>query len=171
MAANAGDEPGHHPDDSASDQCARDFSESGAQHAAQGEGENENNGRVLPDVGIACRLRLVGRRQGFAVDDADDLSDPGSRNLVLQIGEAYFHGFVVRHGGQVRGYVDRCPHTGVPLTGKVDGYLTPDNTLIVCSWHGALFRPEDGLCVGGPCAGARLSPWSVTVKGDYLKTA
>ena len=41
-----------------------------------------------------------------------ELADPGARSFVLQIGEAFFHGFVVRKDGQVAGYVDRCPHQG-----------------------------------------------------------
>jgi hypothetical protein len=27
------------------------------------------------------------------------------------------------------------------------------------------------MCVGGPCTGARLSPWAVAAKGQYLETA
>ncbi len=30
-----------------------------------------------------------------------DIADPGSRGFVLQIGEAFFHGFVVRKDGVV----------------------------------------------------------------------
>ena len=93
------------------------------------------------------------------------LPDPGARNFVLQIGEAFFHGFVVRRGGRVSGYVDRCPHAGFPLAQALDQYLTRDGELILCSWHGALFRPEDGQCVGGPCAGQALTPWPVEVEG------
>lgn len=98
------------------------------------------------------------------------LQDPGARNLVLQIGDAYFHGFLVRVGDAVHGYVDRCPHAGLPLAQKLDGYLTPDKSLIACSWHGALFRPGDGVCVGGPCAGARLTPWPVRVEEGMVVT-
>ena len=100
----------------------------------------------------------------------DDLADPGARNFVLQIGKAYFHGFVVRRGEEVRGYVDRCPHAGLPLAQKLDDYLTPKKDWIACSWHGALFRIDDGRCVGGPCAGASLTPWPVHVQDGWLLT-
>ena len=82
-----------------------------------------------------------------------------------------FHGFVVRRGGAVFGYVDRCPHAGVPLAQTLDQYLTADRSLIVCGWHGALFEIADGRCVGGPCAGARLTPWPVTVADGTITTA
>jgi nitrite reductase/ring-hydroxylating ferredoxin subunit len=101
----------------------------------------------------------------------DALPNPGARNFVLQIREAYFHGFVVRKGDQVFGYVDRCPHAGFPLAQELDRYLTRDGDLIMCSWHGALFRPHDGLCVGGPCGGARLTPWPVEVADGVVRTA
>ena len=101
----------------------------------------------------------------------DDLSDPGARSLVLQIGEAFFHGFLVRKDGRVAGYVDRCPHAVHPLALELDRYLTPDGELILCGWHGAVFEPLTGLCVGGPCAGGRLTPWPVQVVGGVVRTA
>ena len=100
----------------------------------------------------------------------DLLEDPGARNFVLQIGEAFFHGFVVRRGEEVHGYVDRCPHMGLPLSQKLDDYLTPKKDFIACAWHGALFRPEDGMCVGGPCSGQRLTPWPVRVEDGWIVT-
>ena len=100
-----------------------------------------------------------------------DIADPGSRAFVLQIGEAFFHGFVVRKDGQVAGYVDRCPHQGLPLAQILDHYLTPAGDQIACSWHGALFEIESGTCVGGPCPGARLTPWPVAVRDGRLLTA
>ena len=68
----------------------------------------------------------------------------------------------------MRGYIDRCPHAGMPLALLPNRYLTREGDLIVCSSHGALFRPDDGLCVGGPCAGKWLTPWPVMTKGGAL---
>jgi len=101
----------------------------------------------------------------------NDIADPGSRGFVLQIGEAFFHGFVVRRGGEIAGWVDRCPHQGFPIAIEIDRYLTPDGSLILCGWHGAVFEPIGGKCVGGPCAGARLTPWPVVVSGAVIRTA
>jgi len=99
------------------------------------------------------------------------IADPGARSFVLQIGEAFFHGFVVRKNGQVAGYVDRCPHQGFPLALELDRYLTPDGSLILCGWHGAVFEPLTGECTGGPCAGGRLTPWPVVVSDGLIRTA
>jgi len=115
--------------------------------------------------------RLTHTRAGITLCRLDDIADPGARNIVIEIGGRRFFGFVVRRGGEVHGYVDRCPHQGLPLAQVLDDYLTPDGALIACSWHGALFRPDDGACVGGPCVGARLTPWPVTVADGMVVTA
>ncbi len=92
-----------------------------------------------------------------------DLEDPGARGFPFREGESLFLGFVVRKGDRVTGYVDRCPHAGMPLAMAPNRYLTREGDLILCSTHGALFRLEDGVCVGGPCAGAALRAWPVDV--------
>jgi nitrite reductase/ring-hydroxylating ferredoxin subunit len=98
------------------------------------------------------------------------IGDGRARNFVLQVRAGRFHGFVVRQGTAVHGYVDRCPHAGVPMAQQLDNYLTPGGDLIVCSWHGALFRIGDGLCIGGPCVGQRLTPWPVAVSDGEIVT-
>jgi len=115
--------------------------------------------------------RVFATPAGVTLCRLEDLPDPGARNFVLQIGERRFHGFVVRRGQIVHGYVDRCPHMGLPLAQQLDRYLTPDSSLIACSWHGALFRLDDGDCLGGPCAGAALTPWPVSVQARQVVTA
>ena len=117
------------------------------------------------------RKRVWATPAGVALCAETDIADPGARSFVLQIGEAFFHGFVVRKEGQVAGFVDRCPHQGFPLAMELDRYLTPDGALILCGWHGAVFEPLTGACVGGPCAGGRLTPWPVAAVGGLVRTA
>ena len=100
-----------------------------------------------------------------------DIAEPGSKGFMFREEEKLFFGFVVRRAGEVRGYVDRCPHTGLPLALMPDRFLTPENDLILCSSHGALFRIVDGFCLAGPCAGKRLWPWPVRVEGDAVVAA
>jgi len=100
-----------------------------------------------------------------------DIAEPGAKGFFFRAGEQIFMGFVVRRDGEVRGFVDRCPHTGTPLAAVADRYLTRAGDLIVCSTHGAMFRPGDGLCLAGPCEGRSLWPWPVTVVGDEVRTA
>jgi len=97
-----------------------------------------------------------------------DVPDPGSKGFYFRAGDKLFMGFVVRKDGGVFGYVDRCPHTGLPLAAVPDRYLTRENDLILCTSHGALFRIGSGLCVAGPCAGRALWPWPVRVEGGEV---
>jgi nitrite reductase/ring-hydroxylating ferredoxin subunit len=97
-----------------------------------------------------------------------DIPDPGARGFHFRRGEALFLGFVTRIGGQVRGWIDRCPHAGMPLAVVPGRYLTREGDLILCGSHGALFRPADGLCLAGPCAGKALAPWPVRLEGEQV---
>jgi nitrite reductase/ring-hydroxylating ferredoxin subunit len=115
-------------------------------------------------------VRLSSTPPGVELGPLDLIADPGSRGFVLQLRAGRFHGFVVRRDGEVRGYVDRCPHQGLPLAQQLDAYLAPVGNLIQCSWHGALFAIEDGACVGGPCFGAGLTPWPVQVRDGVIVT-
>lgn len=115
--------------------------------------------------------RLSQAPAGVRLCAFDDLKQGAARNFVLQMKAGRFHGFVVRRGDEVFGYVDRCPHAGLPLARKLDEYLTPDGGHIVCSWHGAMFRIDDGACLGGPCSGQSLQVWPVTLESDWVVTA
>ncbi len=107
---------------------------------------------------------------GVKLGALDIVPDGGARNFVLQMRAGRFHGFVVRDGADVHGYVDRCPHMGLPLAQELDAYLSPLGDVIVCSWHGALFDKTTGTCVAGPCTGQKLTAWPVGVSDGVLVT-
>ncbi|WP_404338433.1 Rieske (2Fe-2S) protein [Sphingomonas sp. MMS12-HWE2-04] len=115
--------------------------------------------------------RLIETPRNVTLGPLDLIPDGSARNFVLELRAGRFHGFVVRQGEAVHGYVDLCAHMALPLAQTLDAYLTPDGALIQCSWHGALYRIEDGICIGGPCTGARLRPWPVAVRDGMLVTA
>ncbi len=114
--------------------------------------------------------RLTETPPGVRLAALDDIADGTARNFVLQMKAGRFHGFIVRKGDRIFGYRDRCPHMGLPLAQELDRYLTSGGELISCSWHGALFRIEDGACVGGPCSGARLSVWPIGICDGVIVT-
>ncbi len=97
-----------------------------------------------------------------------DLLDPGARSFRVGEGAWPLRAFVVRHGEQVRAYVNRCPHAGHPLDLVPGRFLVTDGSAIQCSSHGAQFDPEDGLCFIGPCAGRALQPIPITVSDDQI---
>ncbi len=69
--------------------------------------------------------------------------------------------FIVNHDGRHCAYVNRCPHTGGPLDVWPNEFLTEDGRHLICATHGAVFVPDTGLCVGGPCVGDALQSLSV----------
>ncbi|RSU57783.1 Rieske (2Fe-2S) protein [Sphingobium yanoikuyae] len=115
--------------------------------------------------------RLFATPAGVRLCPTAQIADGKARNFVLQMRAGRFHGFAVRDGDHVAGFVDQCPHAGLPLAQQLDDYLTPDGSHIRCSWHGALFRRDDGVCVGGPCVGQRLTSWPLAIADGWIVTA
>ena len=98
----------------------------------------------------------------------DDLADPGSREFKWGTGIWPLEFFAVRKGGRVTGYVNRCPHAGNPLNWQPDRFLNREGDLIQCNSHGALFRIDDGVCVGGPCPGEVLESVTLRVEDGLI---
>jgi len=76
--------------------------------------------------------------------------------------------FAVRRGEHVMVYVNSCPHIGTPLDWMPDRFFDRSGELLLCGTHGALFRPDDGVCVRGPCFGKRLQQAPVRVEGGMI---
>lgn len=68
--------------------------------------------------------------------------------------------FALRTGAGVRAFLNVCAHRNQPVV--VDGRPLDDAGLVECRAHGAKYDPASGLCVEGPCEGARLVPVPVT---------
>ncbi len=98
----------------------------------------------------------------------DELPDPGSRAFSVGEGDWPMRGFLVRRGNDVHAYVNRCPHAGHPLNLRPDEFLTDDRRHIVCDSHGAMFDPENGVCVAGPCPGQSLIKLPVRVESGVV---
>ena len=85
-----------------------------------------------------------------------ELGDPGAREFFVGDGDWPFRGFLVQVDGRLRAYANVCPHKQHPLNLADDEFLVPGQKLLRCASHNALFVPESGLCVFGPCAGRSL---------------
>jgi Ferredoxin subunits of nitrite reductase and ring-hydroxylating dioxygenases len=69
----------------------------------------------------------------------------------------------LRWRGQVRVYRNLCPHLDVAMQYRKDRFMSGDGRHIVCFAHGALFQPDNGFCVLGPCLGQSLQALMVMV--------
>lgn len=81
--------------------------------------------------------------------------------FALRPGEIEEKGFVVRFDGEARAFVNRCPHLGTELDWQPGEFFEEAGLYLVCSTHGALFEPQSGLCIAGPCQGASLEKVNV----------
>ncbi len=75
---------------------------------------------------------------------------------------------LVRWRDKVHAWKNRCPHTGVNLEWFPNQFWDPEGRHLQCATHGALFRPDDGHCVFGPCAGQALTPVAVVERNGVL---
>lgn len=99
----------------------------------------------------------------------DEIPDPGSRGFDIDIGEDQpLRLFVVRKDTVLAAYKNSCPHTGAPLEWLPDQFFDIDDSFIQCAIHGALFRPEDGRCLRGPCVGQRLESLPLLIEAGIL---
>jgi len=96
---------------------------------------------------MAARKRLI-CSSDVLVDSGDGV------RFEVKLGEAMVHAFAVRYDGQVYAYLNRCAHMPMELDWKHGRFFDGEGLLLVCSTHGAIYAPDSGVCLGGPCAGA-----------------
>ena len=99
---------------------------------------------------------------------ADALGPGGTVRFRLQHRGKPVDGFMVNVDGAYHAYVNRCPHAGTILDLWPNEFFSEDGRYLLCSTHGALFEKHTGVCVEGPCPGARLDLLTVEVDGASL---
>ncbi|HIC45354.1 MAG TPA: Rieske (2Fe-2S) protein [Methylophaga aminisulfidivorans] len=102
----------------------------------------------------------------------NELEEYQTRGFDIELGsDKTLDFFLLKQDGEVRAYLNFCPHLGIPLNWQPDQFMSLEGTHIQCSTHGALFQLEDGYCFSGPCRGESLTPLNIKVSatGDvYL---
>lgn len=61
--------------------------------------------------------------------------------------------FAVRYEGMVHAYLNRCTHVAMELDWQPNRVFDAGGQWLLCASHGAVYRPDTGLCAGGPCQG------------------
>lgn len=69
--------------------------------------------------------------------------------------------FFIRYDGGVYGYLNRCAHVPMELDWVEGQFFESSGLYLMCATHGAIYAPDSGRCMGGPCRGARLRPVQV----------
>lgn len=83
----------------------------------------------------------------------DGLEEGGCRRIDLDDGRSLV---ALRRQGEVRLFLNRCPHRGIELDWVPGVFLAVDGHHLQCATHGALFDPLTGVCISGPCTGDAL---------------
>ena len=64
--------------------------------------------------------------------------------------------FAIRWCGGAHAYLNECRHQASELDWEDGDFFDASKLYLVCATHGALYEPGSGLCIAGPCRGARL---------------
>lgn len=64
--------------------------------------------------------------------------------------------FVVRFNGKVYAYLNRCAHVPIELDWLPGRFFDDSGQYLICATHGAMYAPDSGRCVAGPCRNGRL---------------
>ena len=99
---------------------------------------------------------------------ADEIAEGAGRGFRLPTAEATGAILLARKDGVLVAYENRCPHVGSPLDWRPDHFFDITGSFLMCATHGALFRPADGFCVRGPCAGRSLAAVPIAVDGGEV---
>ena len=62
--------------------------------------------------------------------------------------------FAVRFRGQVHAYLNRCSHVAMEMDFQPNRFFDTTGQWLICATHGALYAPDTGRCMSGPCRGA-----------------
>ena len=115
------------------------------------------------------RMQRETRKGGRVVARTEELSPGSVKKFWLICGPYRVDGFVINYQGRFHAYVNRCRHMTTPLDFVRYQFFTEDGHHLICMTHGALYDPDSGSCVDGPCQGLSLYRLPVQVnRGDVL---
>lgn len=106
---------------------------------------------------------------GTGLCDLTQVPDGGALEVSFGEGKNAFGVLLVRRGGQVWAYCNRCPHYSVPLNYEPQVFHVFDGEVLMCAHHTAMFRVDDGYCFEGPCLGAHLEALPLQRDGTLLR--
>ena len=117
-----------------------------------------DNTRDLP--GVPTRSRDVASAVRLCA--SDELIEKGNARAfeVLHFRQPA-RGFALRFDGEVVAYLNRCLHVPMEMDWQPDEFLDSSKEYILCATHGAVYQPQTGRCVGGPCGRGKLKPIDV----------
>lgn len=99
----------------------------------------------------------------------EDIPDGGAIAVNIDSSTGGFEIILSRRGEVVSAFHNECPHQGRRLDYAPGQFLIKDGN-IICAAHGATFRLDSGICLGGPCRNG-LVPVPVRVEAGMVCSA
>jgi nitrite reductase/ring-hydroxylating ferredoxin subunit len=78
------------------------------------------------------------------------------KSFKVRIGTRVFRGLVVKENNKYFAYENICQHLPITLDLNGDNFFSHDKKYLQCHMHGAMYEIRTGLCIAGPCEGAKL---------------
>ena len=113
---------------------------------------------------MARRERLI------CASDALTDGGPGVRFEVQRAG-ATLPALAIRFRGVARAYTNVCQHQATELDWNPGEFFDAERLYLVCATHGACYDPASGVCIAGPCAGARLATVAIRERDNGIYCA
>lgn len=117
---------------------------------------------------METRLRDGRRESMILLCRAEELAPNGAKGMMLGEGTDRLDVVVVAKDGKHHAYINSCPHQFIPLEIFPGHFFSEDKKHLICSGHGALFEPDTGLCVNGPCEDEFLERLEIVEKDGEI---
>jgi len=62
--------------------------------------------------------------------------------------------FAIRFQGIAHAYLNQCSHVAMEMDFQPNRFFDTTGQWLICATHGALYAPDTGHCMNGPCRGA-----------------
>lgn len=99
---------------------------------------------------------------------SEELTEGSYREFVVEQADSPLYLVATRHNGNPRAWFNICPHQGRNLNWAPDRFLKDADGNLVCAHHGAVFEPDAGRCVSGPCRNANLKAVALTESAEGI---
>ena len=105
---------------------------------------------------------------GVEICSLEEVPDGGGHIVLLPPEEKNLGLLVLRSGDCCYGYLNQCPHFGVPLAATDSQLIYCAHRWVKCNVHYSRFRWEDGLCEAGECEGEFLKKVPLIIQNGKI---
>ena len=105
---------------------------------------------------------------GQLIGDVKELTHGMSKKFLLRSGAREVEALLVNYQGEFFAFTNRCPHVGITLDWVDNQFFSVDRRYLMCANHGAVFEPQTGECIWGPCVGLSLQSIALEIKNNKI---